>query len=63
MRSDTLTVSRFSYGNIITSTSDFGAFWTTLASQFVNNDHVIFDTSTLLLLLTIEPMTDFATRQ
>jgi hypothetical protein len=63
MRSDTLTVSRFSYGNIITSTSDFGAFWATLASQFVNNDHVIFDTSTLLLLLTIEPMTDLATRQ
>lgn len=63
MRSDTLTGSRFSYGNVITSTSDFGAFWTTLASQFVNNDHVIFDTSALLLVLTIELIIDFDTRQ
>ncbi|KAJ6137079.1 hypothetical protein N7471_003565 [Penicillium samsonianum] len=33
------------YGNIITSTSDFGAFWTTLASEFASNDKVIFDTN------------------
>lgn len=35
-----------SYGNIITSTSDFAAFWTTVASEFSDNDLVIFDTST-----------------
>ena len=35
-----------SYGNIITSTSDFAAFWTTVASEFTDNDLVIFDTST-----------------
>ncbi|CAI7622283.1 unnamed protein product [Penicillium palitans] len=33
------------YGNIITSTSDFTAFWTTLASEFASNDKVIFDTN------------------
>ncbi|KAJ5783281.1 hypothetical protein N7457_005055 [Penicillium paradoxum] len=33
------------YGNIITSTSDFAAFWTTLASEFASNDKVIFDTN------------------
>ncbi|KAJ5767763.1 endo-beta-1-4-glucanase B [Penicillium manginii] len=33
------------YGNIITSTSDFAAFWTTVAAEFVSNDKVIFDTN------------------
>ncbi|KAJ5523317.1 endo-beta-1-4-glucanase B [Penicillium frequentans] len=33
------------YGNIITSTSDFAAFWTTVATQFASNDKVIFDTN------------------
>ncbi|GIK06707.1 hypothetical protein Aspvir_002357 [Aspergillus viridinutans] len=33
------------YGNIITSTSDFAAFWTTVATKFKDNDLVIFDTS------------------
>ncbi|OQE90811.1 hypothetical protein PENNAL_c0011G06591 [Penicillium nalgiovense] len=33
------------YGNIITSTSDFAAFWTALASGFSSNDKVIFDTN------------------
>ncbi|PYH99050.1 glycoside hydrolase [Aspergillus ellipticus CBS 707.79] len=33
------------YGNIITSASDFGAFWTTVASEFTTNDRVIFDTN------------------
>ncbi|KGO74899.1 Glycoside hydrolase, superfamily [Penicillium italicum] len=33
------------YGNIITSTSDFAAFWTTLASEFASNNKVIFDTN------------------
>ncbi|PLB46446.1 putative endoglucanase [Aspergillus steynii IBT 23096] len=33
------------YGNVISSTSDFAAFWTTLAKEFVNNDKVIFDTN------------------
>ncbi|PYH43525.1 putative endoglucanase [Aspergillus saccharolyticus JOP 1030-1] len=33
------------YGNIITSTSDFAAFWTTVATVFASNDHVIFDTN------------------
>ncbi|KAJ5248384.1 hypothetical protein N7524_012344 [Penicillium chrysogenum] len=33
------------YGNIITSTSDFAAFWTALASEFASNDKVIFDTN------------------
>ncbi|PGH04213.1 hypothetical protein AJ80_08558 [Polytolypa hystricis UAMH7299] len=33
------------YGNIITSTSDFGAWWTTVANEFKNNDKVIFDTN------------------
>ncbi|KAH8700858.1 endo beta 1,4 glucanase [Talaromyces proteolyticus] len=32
-------------GNIISSTSDFGAFWKTVASQFSNNSKVIFDTN------------------
>ena len=31
------------YNNIITSTSDFGAFWKTLAGQFKSNSKVIFD--------------------
>jgi endoglucanase len=33
------------YGNIITDTAGFQAFWTTLATQFKGNDHVIFDTN------------------
>ncbi|OQE24002.1 hypothetical protein PENFLA_c010G02765 [Penicillium flavigenum] len=33
------------YGNIITSTSDFAAFWMALASEFASNDKVIFDTN------------------
>ncbi|KAJ5081216.1 hypothetical protein N7456_013454 [Penicillium angulare] len=33
------------YGSIINSTSDFAAFWTTVATQFVSNDKVIFDTN------------------
>ncbi|CAI7671479.1 unnamed protein product [Penicillium pancosmium] len=33
------------YGNIITSTSDFAAFWTTVAAEFASNDKVIFDTN------------------
>ncbi|KAJ5464624.1 endo-beta-1-4-glucanase B [Penicillium daleae] len=33
------------YGNIINSTSDFAAFWTTVATQFASNDKVIFDTN------------------
>ncbi|EPS34262.1 putative endo-beta-1,4-glucanase [Penicillium oxalicum 114-2] len=33
------------YGNIITSTSDFKAFWTTVAKEFASNDKVIFDTN------------------
>ncbi|PWY95434.1 glycoside hydrolase [Aspergillus sclerotioniger CBS 115572] len=33
------------YGEIITSTSDFGAFWTTVAKEFTDNDLVIFDTN------------------
>jgi len=31
------------YGDIITSTSDFEAFWKTLAGQFASNSKVIFD--------------------
>ena len=31
------------YGNVITSTSVFEAFWKTLASQFKSNGNVIFD--------------------
>lgn len=31
------------YGNIITSTSDFEAYWKTLATQFKSNSKVIFD--------------------
>ncbi|CAG7954453.1 unnamed protein product [Penicillium olsonii] len=33
------------YGNVITSTSDFAAFWKTLATEFASNDKVIFDTN------------------
>ncbi|KAF7714165.1 Endo-1,4-beta-D-glucanase [Penicillium ucsense] len=33
------------YGKVITSTSDFKAFWTTVAKQFASNDKVIFDTN------------------
>ncbi|PYI05518.1 glycoside hydrolase, partial [Aspergillus sclerotiicarbonarius CBS 121057] len=33
------------YGEIITSPSDFGAFWTTVASEFVDNELVVFDTN------------------
>ncbi|KAF7168393.1 hypothetical protein CNMCM5623_001476 [Aspergillus felis] len=33
------------YGNIISSTDDFAAFWKTVAAQFASNDHVIFDTN------------------
>ncbi|KAJ6031302.1 Glycoside hydrolase superfamily [Penicillium herquei] len=32
-------------GDIITSTSDFGSFWTTVATEFADNDLVIFDTN------------------
>ncbi|KAI2689571.1 CAZyme family GH5 [Penicillium roqueforti] len=32
-------------GNIITSTSDFGAFWKTVAAEFATNEKVIFDTN------------------
>ncbi|KAJ2894656.1 putative glycoside hydrolase family 5 protein [Zalerion maritima] len=32
-------------GSIITSTSDFGAFWTKMATAFVSYDQVIFDTN------------------
>ncbi|KAL5338256.1 glycoside hydrolase superfamily [Aspergillus crustosus] len=33
------------FGNIITSTSDFAAFWTILATEFASNELVIFDTN------------------
>ncbi|KAJ6029746.1 hypothetical protein N7499_005424 [Penicillium canescens] len=33
------------YGNIITSTTDFGTFWKTLATEFASNEKVIFDTN------------------
>jgi len=33
------------YGNVITSTSDFQAFWNTLATAFKDNKYVIFDTN------------------
>ncbi|KAJ5711457.1 hypothetical protein N7488_005613 [Penicillium malachiteum] len=33
------------YGDIITSTTDFAAFWTTVASEFTTNENVIFDTN------------------
>ncbi|KAK1965611.1 cellulase [Colletotrichum sublineola] len=33
------------YGNIITSPSDFGAWWKTVAARFKDNDKVIFDTN------------------
>ncbi|EAU34072.1 exoglucanase 1 precursor [Aspergillus terreus NIH2624] len=36
---------RYGYGNIISSTSDFAAFWTTVAKEFASNDKVIFDTN------------------
>ncbi|OOF95328.1 glycoside hydrolase family 5 protein [Aspergillus carbonarius ITEM 5010] len=33
------------YGEIITSPSEFGAFWTTVAKEFTDNDLVVFDTN------------------
>ncbi|RMJ28091.1 fCBD [Aspergillus sp. HF37] len=33
------------YGNVITSTENFAAFWTTVASEFASNPKVIFDTN------------------
>ncbi|KAK3329869.1 putative cellulase precursor [Apodospora peruviana] len=33
------------YGNIITSTADFQSFWGKLATQFVSNSRVVFDTN------------------
>lgn len=33
------------YGEIITSTADFGTFWKTVAAEFKDNDKVIFDTN------------------
>ncbi|RDW76351.1 glycoside hydrolase family 5 protein [Aspergillus mulundensis] len=33
------------YGNVITSTDDFAAFWTIIATEFASNDLVIFDTN------------------
>ncbi|KEY74636.1 hypothetical protein S7711_05065 [Stachybotrys chartarum IBT 7711] len=33
------------YGEIITDTDGFGAWWTTVASRFVDNELVIFDTN------------------
>ncbi|CAL5873042.1 uncharacterized protein PFLUO_LOCUS7311 [Penicillium psychrofluorescens] len=33
------------YGNIINSTNDFAAFWTTVARQFASNDKTVFDTN------------------
>ncbi|KAJ5297302.1 hypothetical protein PENANT_c005G08925 [Penicillium antarcticum] len=33
------------YGSIISSTSDFAAFWKTLATEFASNEKVIFDTN------------------
>ncbi|KAI0123775.1 extracellular endoglucanase [Xylariales sp. AK1849] len=33
------------YGNVITDTSGFEAFWKTVATQFSSNSHVIFDTN------------------
>ncbi|KAJ5426934.1 Glycoside hydrolase superfamily [Penicillium sp. CMV-2018d] len=33
------------HGNIITSTSDFKAFWKTLATEFASDEKVIFDTN------------------
>ncbi|KAG0156972.1 hypothetical protein PDIDSM_4155 [Penicillium digitatum] len=33
------------HGNIISSTSDFKAFWTTVATEFASNEKVIFDTN------------------
>ncbi|KAF4776601.1 cellulase [Colletotrichum scovillei] len=33
------------YGNIITSSADFGAWWKTVAARFKDNDKVIFDTN------------------
>ncbi|KAI0484412.1 endoglucanase [Xylariaceae sp. FL0804] len=33
------------YDNIITDTSAFGAFWTTVATHFADNDLVVFDTN------------------
>ncbi|KAJ5200857.1 Glycoside hydrolase superfamily [Penicillium cf. griseofulvum] len=47
------------YGKIITSTTDFAAFWTTLASEFASNDKVIFDTSKIPYAPPGKPYTDF----
>ncbi|KAK2731113.1 extracellular endoglucanase [Colletotrichum kahawae] len=33
------------YGNIITSSADFGAWWKTVAARFKDNEKVIFDTN------------------
>lgn len=33
------------YSNIVTDTTAFGAFWTTVAKQFASNPRVIFDTN------------------
>jgi endoglucanase len=33
------------YGNVITDTAGFQAFWQTLAAQFKGNSKVIFDTN------------------
>ncbi|KAI0025896.1 endoglucanase [Xylariomycetidae sp. FL0641] len=33
------------YDNIISDAEGFGAFWTTVATAFADNDHVIFDTN------------------
>ena len=33
------------YGNIITDTNAFGGFWTALATKFVDNANVVFDTN------------------
>jgi endoglucanase len=52
-----------SYGNIITSTTDFAAFWTILATEFADNELVIFDTSTFhspLLTIYLSPFAKVA---
>lgn len=43
-----------SSGSIISSTSDFKAFWKTVAGEFASNDKVIFDTSTHIHLLHLQ---------
>jgi len=37
----------YSSGNVISSTSDFKAWWKTVATEFASNEKVIFDTSKL----------------